>query len=220
MIFNYLLDEHSFVCGGAVNNGGNVFQWLLESLFAQHKTVTGFDELFAAINTVAPGSEGLLFLPYLHGERAPIWDERSSGAFIGLQAMHGLPHLARAAAEGECFALNHILSSLEDVCGEVKQLLVSGGLVHSAVMMQLLADVTGKNVVVQHGGDASAMGAVYLAQKALGMIAGYESIPAPGTETFQPQLGAVQLYQQRFVLYKNLYPLLKDTFHSLHQQAR
>lgn len=220
MIFNYLLDEHSFVCGGAVNNGGNVFQWLLEDLFAQHKTVTGYEELFAVINTVAPGSDGLLFLPYLHGERAPIWDERSSGAFIGLQAMHGLPHLARAAAEGVCFALNHILSSLEEVCGRVEKLLVSGGLVHSAAMMQLLADVTGKNVVVQHGGDASAVGAVYLAQKALGIIDDYASIPAQNLETFNPQNGVVPLYQQRFVLYKNLYPLLKDTFHSLHQQAR
>jgi gluconokinase len=219
MIFNYLLDENTFVCGGAINNGGNVFQWLLESLFAQHRDVTNYEALFAAISTVVPGSDGLLFLPYLHGERAPIWDEGSSGAFIGLQSSHGLPHLARAAAEGVCFALNHILSYLEEVCGDVEQVLVSGGLVHSAVMMQLLADVTGKKVVVQQDGDASAVGAVYLAQKALGIITDYESIPAPKADVFLPQPQDMQRYRQLFSLYKNLYPVLKDTMHSLHQPA-
>jgi gluconokinase len=100
MIFNYLLDENTFVCGGAVNNGGNVFQWLLSSLFAQHKDINSFDALFGAIASVPAGADGLLFLPYLHGERAPIWDEESCGVFFGIRSSHQLQHFARAAAEG------------------------------------------------------------------------------------------------------------------------
>jgi gluconokinase len=220
MIFNYRLDEKTFVCGGATNNGGNVFQWLLEDVFAQHKEVTSYETLFNLIHTVTPGSNALLFLPYLHGERAPVWDEKSSAAFIGVNATHGLPHFARAAAEGVCFALKHILSSLEEVCEPVEQLYVSGGLVHSAVMMQLLANVTGKKVLVQQNGDASAVGAVYLAQKALGLLADYNTLPAKKATEFLPQETAVMIYRRYFAVYKNLYPLLKNSLRSLHSIAR
>lgn len=220
MIFNYRLDEQTFVCGGATNNGGNVFQWLLDDVFAQHKNVTSYEELFNLIHTVAPGSNGLLFLPYLHGERAPVWDEKSSAAFIGINATHGLSHVARAAAEGVCFALNHILSSLEEVCGPVDQLFVSGGLVHASVMMQLLANVTGKKVRVQQDGDASAVGAVYLAQKALGLLQDYSAIPPKQATLILPEESAVITYRHYFAVYKNLYPLLEDSMHSLHSIAR
>jgi gluconokinase len=217
MIFNYRLDEKMFVCGGAVNNGGNVFQWLLENLFANHTEVKTYEQLFEVISQVAPGSDGLLFLPYLHGERAPIWDERSCGVYMGLSAKHSLHHFARAAAEGVCFALQHVLSSLEEVCGAVQQITISGGLVQSAAIMQLLADITGKNVVVQQKDDASAIGAAYLAQKALRIIDEYASIKKAEEVDFLPQQGVTAHYQRLIPMYKALYPLLKDQMHSLHQ---
>lgn len=220
MIFNYRLDEQTFVCGGAVNNGGNVFQWLLKNMFTENKNISTYEELFHFVSAVSPGSNGLLFLPYLHGERAPIWDEKSSGAFIGISFMHNLAHFARATAEGVCFALYHILISLEDVCGRIEQLFVSGGLVHSGAMMQLLANVTGKNVVVQQTEDASALGAVYLAQKALGVIQDYSSIAAKEATSFKPQTKETDDYQKLFDIYKQLYPLLKHQMHSLHQFSR
>jgi gluconokinase len=216
MIFNYLLEEHTFVCGGAVNNGGNVFQWLLRNLFANHEEIKTFDQLFHAISSVPPGSNGLLFLPYLHGERAPIWDERSSGVFFGINAAHTLLHFARAAAEGVCFALYHILSSLEEVCGTVEQITISGGLVQSPVMMQLLSDVTGKNVVVQQMEDASAVGAAILARKALGLIEDYSAISKKEAGTYLPQTANTKRYRELFAVYKDLYPLLKAPMHTLH----
>jgi gluconokinase len=216
MIFNYLLDEHLFVCGGAINNGGNVFQWVLKNLFAEHREINTFAELFSAVDTIPPGSEGLLFLPYLHGERAPIWDERSSGVYFGIHASHSLLHFARAAAEGVCFALYHILSSLEDLCGEVAQITISGGLVQSPEMMQLLANVTGKKVVVQQHEDASAIGAALLARKALGLIRDYSDVPKKEGAAFVPQEAAKAHYRALFPLYKELYPLLKTSMHTLH----
>lgn len=219
MIFNYLLEGQTFVCGGAINNGGNVFQWLLENVLARHKEVTDYEQLFQQIAQVAPGSEGLLFLPYLYGERAPLWDEKASGAFLGIRAAHQVLHFARATAEGICFALHHILSLLEEICGEIKTIHVSGGLVHTPVMMQMLADVSGKNLVVQQSGDASAMGAVYLAQKALGLIAGYEALPSKPGIRYQPQDSATVVYQRMFPVYKSLYPLLKEQMHRLEMVA-
>lgn len=217
MIFNYLLDEQTFVCGGAVNNGGNVFQWLLKNLFLQHAQITTYEQLFALLATVPPGSDGLLFLPYLHGERAPVWDENSSGAYIGIQARHTLPFFVRAAAEGVAFALQHILFSLEEICGGVEKIAVSGGLVHSEDMMQLLADVTGKCVVVQQTDDASAIGAAMLAQKSLGLIDDFALLSADAAQTFLPQAEAAERYKKLFEIYKTLYPALKDHMHLLHQ---
>lgn len=220
MIFNYLLHENVFVCGGAVSNGGNVFGWLLQNLFAQHEAIKSHEQLFRLVSTVAPGSDGLLFLPYLHGERAPVWDEGSSGVFVGITASHTLSHFARAAAEGVCFALCHVLSILEEACGAAEILSVSGGLVHAAEAMQILANITGKKVVVRQIEDASALGAVYLAQKALGLVQEYSSIEVKEGTTFRPQTEAAVHYRNLFPLYKNLYPLLKDTMHLLHQYSR
>ena len=217
MIFNYRLDEKTFVCGGAVNNGGNVFKWLLESIFANHTEVKTYEQLLEVISQVAPGSDGLLFLPYLHGERAPIWDEKSCGVYMGLSAKHTLHHFARAAAEGVCFALQHVLSSLEEVCGAVQQITISGGLVQSAAIMQLLADITGKKLEVQQNDDASAIGAAYLAQKAIGIIDEYASIKKGEAVYFLPQQGVTAQYQRLIPMYKALYPLLKDQMHLLHQ---
>ncbi|HET7898468.1 MAG TPA: gluconokinase, partial [Flavisolibacter sp.] len=202
MIFNYLLNETTFVCGGAVNNGGNVFQWLLENLFQQHASVSNYDQLFALLDKVPAGSEGLLFLPYLHGERAPVWDEKSCGVYIGMRSVHTLPYFARAAAEGVCLALLHILASLEEVCGTIEEIAVSGGVVQSNEMMQLLADVTGKTVLVQQSEDASAIGAAYLAQRALGIINDFTSLVSAPDSVFRPQKEKTDLYQKLFSIYK------------------
>ncbi|HEV7330605.1 MAG TPA: gluconokinase [Flavisolibacter sp.] len=217
MIFNYLLEEGIYVCGGAINNGGNVFQWLLNNLFAGHTSVRTYTDLFHLLTSVPAGSNGLLFLPYLHGERAPIWDEQSCGVYFGLTVQHGLAHMARAAAEGVGFALKQILSILEETCGSVQQLRISGGLVEAAAVMQLLADITGKEVVVQQTEDASAIGAAMLVLKASGMIKDYRTISWENKQVYVPDRNNADVYQAMFPLYKKLYPLLKDSMHSITQ---
>jgi gluconokinase len=217
MIFNYLLEEGTYVSGGAINNGGNVFQWLLNNLFIGHASVKTYDDLFGLLASVKAGSEGLLFLPYLHGERAPIWDEKSCGVYFGLKARHGLAHMARAAAEGVGFALYQILSLLEEACGPVRQLRVSGGLVEASAVMQLLADITNKEVVVQQTDDASAIGAAMLVLKESKMIADYNAIHWEDGRVYLPDAHHADRYQKLFTVYKKLYPLLKDAMHSIPQ---
>ncbi len=114
MIFNYVLDDSTFISGGPVNNGGNVLKWMFKTL-AKNSSPSDEDykNIFNEIKKIPAGSEGLIFLPYLYGERAPIWDERASGVFFGIRSLHTNAHFFRAALEGVCFALNSILEILE-----------------------------------------------------------------------------------------------------------
>ncbi|HMI04101.1 MAG TPA: FGGY-family carbohydrate kinase, partial [Pedobacter sp.] len=154
------------------------------------------------------GSEGLIFLPYLNGERAPVWDASASGSFFGLRLQHGQGHLARAALEGICYALNQVLVTLEQHTGHIHKINVSGGFVHSEVWMQLLADVTGKPLILMHTEDASAIGAAYLAAKTTGLTNEYPQ-PEPGEKAITPDWQTHEVYKKGFATYTQLYPALK-----------
>ncbi|HYO22120.1 MAG TPA: FGGY-family carbohydrate kinase, partial [Flavisolibacter sp.] len=214
MIFSYLLDATTFVCGGAINNGGNVLQWLANKFLVGDAVVV--EDLFAEAAKVPAGSDGLLFLPYLNGERAPIWDEKSSGVFFGIKTVHEQPHFARAAMEGICFALMEILSIIEGASGVLHKIKFSGAVAESMVMLQMLADVSGKEVVVHEEGDASALGAAYLALKDLGAIENYANIKAGASKTIQPDTANAAVYKKQFAIYRTLYPALKQAMHSVH----
>jgi gluconokinase len=216
MTFNYLLNATTFVSGGAVNNGGIAVDWLLKN-FLNKTELTGadYDALFAAIETIPAGSEGLMFLPYLYGERAPLWDAKASGAFLNIKPLHTQAHFLRAGLEGICFALNNILATLETASAPVTQLNVSGGFVGSPVWMQLLADITGKKLALLQVEDASAIGAVYLA---LPVIYPGKEIPAPvQTSVIMPDMQRHEVYAKTFPIFKKLYGDMKDSLHLLNQ---
>ncbi len=216
MVFNYLLDEKTFVSGGAVNNGGIALQWLLKSML--NKKLPGhsdYDEAFAEMATVAPGSDGLIFLPYLYGERAPLWDTKSCGVFFNIKPGHTQAHFLRAGLEGICFALNDVLQTLEQSSLPIHQLNISGGFITSVVWTQMLADITGKKLVIAQQEDASAMGAIFLAMQSLNIEIKNE--PQTGDEkSISPNEQNVKVYQKGFSVFKKLYESLKDTMHWAH----
>ena len=219
MTFSYCLDENTFICGGPVNNGGNVLQWLVTSFLSKTADKKTFEEVFVLAEQVSPGSDGLLFLPYLHGERAPIWDAKSSGAFVGIRSLHTQAHFCRAVLEGVCYALNDVLLTVEDKSESINQINVSGGFVHSRTWMQLLADITGKRLTLLHTEDASAVGAAFMALKVLGLNGGkYPDKPKTGDQqNIEPDLDTFNLYKQNFVVFKSLYSVLKDSMHQLNR---
>lgn len=216
MIFNYILDEKNFVCGGAVNNGGNVLAWVIEKLFKKDGSEENYSQTIAAIEKIPAGSKGLLFLPYLHGERAPVWDEKSSGAFLGVQAFHTQDYFARAAVEGVCFNLKEIFSSLELKMGKIEKVKISGGWTKELPLMQLLSDVLNKKLFLQNKADASALGAAYLGLQTLNLKFDLTTMVQPSHCIFPDQKNAEQ-YENLFSVYKSIYPILKSTMHSLHQ---
>lgn len=217
MIFNYLLNQNTFVCGGAVNNGGIAINWLLKNFLQKEKlSETDYDELFNTIETIPAGSDGLLFLPYLYGERAPLWDTKSSGAFINIKPAHTRAHFLRAALEGVCFALYNVLKTVEDASVTIIQVNISGGFVSSGVWTQILADITGKKLVVLQPEDASAVGAIYLAMQVLHPEKYDELTNISNATIIQPNSQNHERYIKMFPLFKKLYFDLKDSMHLLH----
>lgn len=214
MTFNYLLNQNTYVCGGAVNNGGIAINWLLKN-FLQKENLTAADygTLFNTIETIPAGSDGLLFLPYLYGERAPLWDTKTSGAYINIKPAHTRAHFLRAALEGICFALYDVLKTVEDASVNITQVNISGGFVSSGTWTQVLADIAGKKLVVLQPEDASAVGAVYLAMQVL-HAENYDRLTRVNSETIiNPDQQNHELYSRSFVIFKKLYHDLKDTMH-------
>jgi len=219
MIFNYLLDEKTFVCGGATNNGGNTVEWAVEKFAPQNKEEKIFEEAFRAVENVLAGSKALLFLPYLHGERAPIWDEKSCGVYFGVKSVHNKDCFLRAAMEGVCYSLFDVLSSLEKNLPPVREIKLSGGVAKAKAFVQILADVTGRKILTQDAGDASAIGAAYLALKELNAAEDYAFLHQAKSDATEPIKENAEVYHKLFAVYKGLYPSLKETMHTLHQYS-
>ena len=221
MIFNYLLDDTTFIIGGPINNGGNVLKWMFKTfLLNSNPSEEDYTNIFSAIEKIPAGCNGLIFLPYIYGERAPIWDEKASGIFFGIRSFHQNAHFFRAALEGICFALNNILEIIEGLSATIQKLNASGGFVHSKVWMQILSDVTGKELCIVQTEDASSVGAAILGLKSVGIIEDYAQLK-PGIDlSIQPNLENQKTYVRFYLVYKLLYQNLRESMHLLHQISR
>jgi len=216
MTFSYLLDEEIYINGGPINNGGIALKWHLKNIYNKNElSAEDYEAAFAASEQIGAGAEGLIFLPYLQGERAPIWDSKSCGTFFGIGLEHHQAHFTRAVIEGICFALNDVLQSLVASGQQIDQLNVSGGFVSSPLWLQILADITGKKLLLATTADASAVGAAYLAMKATGLSSGYPVPEAFGNQTIVPDQTNHLAYQQYFKIYKKLYTQLQGLMHEL-----
>ncbi|MHB8208162.1 gluconokinase [Mucilaginibacter sp.] len=218
MIFNYLLNENTFVCGGAINNGGIVLDWLLKTFSGKSSlTQTDYELLFNDVANIPAGSEGLIFLPYLYGERAPLWDTKSCGVFFNIKSQHTQAHFLRAGLEGICFTLNNVIESLEQSSSAIERIHISGGFISSPIWVQTLADITQKQLIAIQQEDASALGAIFLADDAMGLNK-LGNRPALTTEvSILPNKSNKQVYTDRFAVFKKLYQDLKETMHWMHE---
>ncbi|QNK61184.1 gluconokinase [Pedobacter sp. PAMC26386] len=219
MNFSYRLDEELFINGGPVNNGGIALKWHMKNVLQKTELdAADYNSVLDKIETVEPGAEGLIFLPYLQGERAPIWDSKSSGTFFGIGLNHHTPHFTRAVIEGICFALNDVLLALTTSGQEIRQLNVSGGFVTSGIWLQIMADITGKRLLLYSVEDASAVGAAYLAFKAIGLSATYPLPDQQHVTYIEPDQKNHLSYQTSFDFYKRIYQQLKGVMHEMHDR--
>lgn len=216
-LFNYIITDDLFITGGAVNNGGIVLEWLAELFAKDDGAPTDFDGMLQLASEANAGAGNLIFLPYLLGERAPMWDANAKGVFFGLDNLHEKKHLARAVVEGICFAMNDILVALEETNGNIENIYASGGFIQSKFWLQVLTDIFGKRVIISNVADASATGAAIIGMKALGWIERLEDakfILHKG-ETFEPNEELHEQYKKLFEIFHRLYVKLKDEFHAL-----
>ena len=223
-IFTYILSENRYACGGATNNGGNVLKWLFEKILAAGDSEEEWQRRVSEAATVAPGSEGLVFLPYLQGERAPVWDADASGVFFGVRSVHDHRHFTRSCLEGVSFALCQIGSSLNPIA----HIVATGGFTRSTVWLQMIADVFNKPVLLTGaadasaiGGaaDASAIGAAIMGFHAFGLIDRLDAAKdlVHVVRTFEPDTTRHAAYRQNFGIYTQLYGRLHDLSARSHQ---
>jgi xylulokinase len=191
----------------AIQNAGLALEWARSTLGASWHDV--YEEAFA----VPPGTGGVVFLPYLSGERTPRFDPDARGAWVGLGLEHGRGHLLRAALEGVAFALREGLEALEEAGTVVPELRLAGGGTAEKPWQQLLADVLGRPLRVLPGAVAavaSARGAALLAGSASSVYKSWEDglalAPAPGLSVLPG--GASGAYDMAYARYQELYPRL------------
>ena len=199
-LFCYALTKDKWVVGGPVNNGGIVFRWVKDQLFAPEKItaeqmqVSTYDILTQIAEKIPAGSDGLLFHPYLGGERAPIWDAYARGSFFGLTRKHTRAHMVRAALEGIVYNLYVVMLMIEKVTGKPKSIQATGGFARSSLWRQMLADIFEQEVTIPESFESSCLGAAVLGMYALGYIddlsevknmIGVTNVHHPNVENFE-----------------------------------
>jgi xylulokinase len=196
---------------GVMLSAGGSLRWYRDTFAAG----TTFEDLLNPAVEIPAGSEGLLFLPYLTGERTPYPDPLARGAFIGLTVRHALPHLTRAVLEGVAFGLRDSLELMRNAgLGEIKQVRLTGGGAKSPLWRQILADILGVDIVTLSSLEGAAYGAALLAATGAGE---FPNVPAAcnavihvtGSTAPGPDQEA---YQALYPLYRNLYLSLRPTF--------
>ena len=193
-LFTYVLDDTHYVSGGPTNNGGNVLEWLSKHLL--HKDPT---ELLSMAESAVAGSHGLLFVPYLLGERAPVWDASAKGSYQNLTWQHTQAHLTRATLEGILYNLNQTRHIIDEQLTKTKELHANGGFTRSAFWLQLVSDIFGIPVRVNESNESGCLGAILLAMKSLKKIDTLESGVQQYVryaDTYHPDPAKIRLYRK------------------------
>ena len=180
--FCYALTDRHWVIGGPVNNGGIIFRWVRDEIAASESEtakrlgIDPYEVLTRIAERVVPGSEGLIFHPYLAGERAPLWNPDLRGSFFGLAMHHRKEHMIRAVLEGVIYNLYSILPAMEEMIGRVRAIKATGGFARSGLWRQMMADVFDREVIVPESFESSCLGAAVLGLYALGHVDSLEVI--------------------------------------------
>ena len=181
-----------------------------------------FDDMVGAASEIPPGSEGLVFLPYLSGERTPHLDPGARGSFFGLTARHGVPHMTRAVMEGVAFALRDGLEIMRGLGVPVGDVRATGGGARSALWRGLQADVYGESVRRTAADEGPAYGAALLAGVAAGTygdVGEASSVVRVREEVTEPDPERVRTYEDYYGVYRSLYPATRDAMSRLTELA-
>lgn len=222
-IFCYALTDKHWVVGGPVNNGGMIYSWMIEEFggveaVAAKETGSNLYDLIAEeISSVKPGAEGLLFYPYLSGERAPLWNSNAKGSFFGLALQHKRTHMMRAILEGINLNLHLVYQALEPFIGKPDKIHGSGGFAQSDLWRQMLADIFDTELHISQTVESSALGAVLLGRYALGeMKTLEEAAEIIGTvEINKPISENVVVYEKLIPLYEKIGGVLEAGYEDI-----
>jgi xylulokinase len=201
---------------GVTLSAGGSLSWWRETLGGD------FDELVGTASDVPPGSEGLIFLPYLSGERTPHLDPKARGAFFGLTARHGTGHMTRAVMEGVIFSLRESLQIMRDLDVPIEDVRATGGGARSDLWRRLQADIYGTPIRRTVADEGPAYGAALLAGVASGGYADVDeatSVVRLREEITEPDPQRSKVYEQHYEVYRSLYPATRSTMSRLSDLA-
>jgi gluconokinase len=215
-VFSYALTPGRWAVGGALNNGGAVLRWAADAL-APDLGADALGELMAVAARAPAGSDGLIMLPYVLGERAPHWTSFARGAYVGLVRHHRREHLVRAALEGVCQQLALVLASLRASGNDVREVRATGGFARSALWRQMLADALGMAIGFPAGHEGSAFGAALLGMEALGIVPSIDVAADLVTidDVVEPDPDAAATYARQLPIFEQLYDALTPAFRAL-----
>jgi gluconokinase len=222
--FNYLLTENCYVSGGPTNNGGVVFEWFANQ-FGDFRTPYDveytMENLIQEAARVHIGSDGLLFLPYLLGERAPIWNANARGCYFGLNIKHERRHFIRATIEGILYEIYSIGKTLEEH-RPINSLSVNGSFASIPFCTQLIADIFNKPVTSKNS-DSASFGSFLMSATDMGQYKNLEE--ASGTidpaNVYDPDSSNHEIYKSYFEIFERLTTKLSDEFETIsHMQQK
>ena len=167
--------------------------------------------------TIPAGSDGLIFHPFLNGERAPMWNANARGSFFGLTPHHTRAHMARAVLEGTVYELYAISLTLETVVGEPRQIMATGNFARFGLWRQILADVFQSPVAIPQEQDSRTLAAVVMGMKSLGMIKKIDVIKEhlKKAATCQPDPATYDIYQSLVPIYVQLSSDLQQEYNAI-----
>ena len=206
---------------GVMLSAAGSFQWYRNTLANEERQAeqeTGkdaYDQLTAAAADVPPGSEGLLFLPYLSGERTPYPDANAKGVFFGLTLRHGKAHMTRAVLEGVTYGMRDSLELMRELGIRTSHVVASGGGAKSAFWLQMMADMFASRIQLVNATEGAAYGAAILASVGAGIYDTVEDACAACirvTGTTDPERSTADIYNRFYPRYRALYPALREEF--------
>lgn len=211
----YILDENTWIVGCAINNAGLVVTWYLDNFFPEMKKAKNpYKELEFWAKDIKPGAEGLVFLPFLTGERSPYWNSNAKGILFGLGLHHDRRHIMRAIVEGVCFRMRSIYEAVSDTVNRPKEIIFTGGLARSKLWGEVLASILQSPLLITNIEEASALGAAVMAMKGTGYIKDYTEITEKNVNaiyTQYPNKDNSNIYNKLYKIYLDLYWKTKDT---------
>ena len=194
---------------GGTTGGGGALKWLRETMCPE----LSFAEMSALAETAEPGSGGVTFLPYMAGERSPIWDPKACGVFFGLNFGVTRAQMIRACMEGVAYSLRHNLETAAEAGARAGVLRAMGGSANSRIWTQIKADVTDCGIEVPGSDTATTLGAAMLAGVGTGVWQGFEEAARQTIRVnriYEPDPAVKEIYDRGYETYRKLYGNLKD----------
>lgn len=220
-LFCYAVDNGLWVVGGPLNNGGDVFQWAVEHLVdasaVQNEQVDAYELANDVIASVPAGAHGLLFHPFLGGERAPLWDANARGSFFGLSQLHTRADMLRAVMEGINMNIATVFTAVADLVGKPRTVTATGGFANSEVWRQMLADVLNCPVNIPNSFESGCLGAITMAMVSLGMVDDLSAVTklVGEVKSYHPDLTSVATYQKYLPVFRQVEGLLSPAYSTI-----